>query len=72
EQTMDLMKCPPKTDDNGEVKAMRGGGCRRIDYLLTSKSSKLSPTGFWFSTAIGGLTDHIPVVLMCEEKAHSD
>lgn len=72
EQTMDLMVCEPKPDTNGLVKATRNGGRRRIDYLLSHEKSELVPTGFWFSTVIAGLSDHIPVVLMLETKLHSD
>ncbi|XP_066978015.1 sphingomyelin phosphodiesterase 5-like isoform X4 [Macrobrachium rosenbergii] len=73
EQTMELMTCGPKPDSNGNVTATKWGGRRRIDHLLCHKESLLSPTGFWFSTVIAGLTDHIPVVLMLElTKEHYD
>ncbi|XP_068234670.1 sphingomyelin phosphodiesterase 5-like isoform X2 [Palaemon carinicauda] len=73
EQTLELMTCSPKPDRNGHVTATKWGGRRRIDHLLSHKESLLSPTGFWFSTAIAGLSDHIPVILMLElTKEHYD
>ena len=60
------MTCSPKPDKNGNVTATKCGGRRRIDHLLYHKDSLASATGFWFSTVIAGLSDHIPVVLMLE------
>lgn len=61
EQTFDLMVCPPKADENGEVLYKPFGGMRRIDRILfRAGSAKVEGVGY--VSALAGLTDHVPVV----------
>lgn len=61
EQTFDLMVCPPKPDENGEVLYQPFGGMRRIDKILyRTGSAKVEGVGY--VSALAGLTDHVPVV----------
>lgn len=47
----------------GEVVAETWGGKRRIDRILLRKDSPAQVIGYAFSSALAGLTDHIPVAM---------
>ena len=64
EQTLDLMYCQPKADDDGEVRSKIFGGRRRIDRILVdTKSCKSEVEGYQFLTCLAGQSDHVPVAL---------
>lgn len=64
EQTMDLMYCQPKADENGEVRPKPFGGRRRIDRILVdTKACQSKVEGYQFLTCLAGQTDHVPVAL---------
>ena len=44
------------------------GGKRRIDRILMRKDSPANVVGYAFSSALAGLTDHIPVALSLKLK----
>lgn len=67
-QTLELMRVRPRVDSLGRVVATPEGGRRRIDRLTALRGGKMAPVGYWFSTVIAGLTDHVPVVMMLQEK----
>ncbi|KAG7164617.1 Sphingomyelin phosphodiesterase 3-like [Homarus americanus] len=68
EQTLELMWVNPKPGPSGMVEAIKEGGRRRIDHLILRNGDMVKPTAFWFSTVIGGLSDHMPVALTVERK----
>lgn len=47
----------------GDIVAETWGGKRRIDRILVRRDSPVKIVGYAFSTALAGLTDHIPVAL---------
>jgi len=61
EQTFDLMVCPPKPDQGGEVLSQPFGGMRRIDKILY-RTGSAAVEGVGYVSALAGLTDHVPVV----------
>ena len=64
EQTMDLMYCQPKPDEDGEVRPKPFGGRRRIDRILVDTEECQSKVeGYQFLTCLAGQTDHVPVAL---------
>ncbi|KAK8732880.1 hypothetical protein OTU49_006972, partial [Cherax quadricarinatus] len=70
EQQLDMMWIAPSLDPSGALHPLREGGRRRIDHLIVRYGDEVSPSAFWFSTVIAGLTDHIPVALMLERKQY--
>ena len=50
-------------DFAGKIITESWGGKRRIDKILINNETKARIAGFAFSTALAGLTDHIPVSL---------
>nr|CAH0101671.1 unnamed protein product [Daphnia galeata] len=63
EHTTALASIGPATNKNGEVVAETWGGKRRIDRILLRKDSPAQVIGYAFSSALAGLTDHIPVAM---------
>ncbi|KAG0718569.1 Sphingomyelin phosphodiesterase 3 [Chionoecetes opilio] len=66
--TLELMRSAPRPDADGQVRAVTEGGRRRIDKLVVKRGGEMAPVGYWFSTVIAGLTDHLPVVMMLQER----
>ncbi|XP_013072416.2 sphingomyelin phosphodiesterase 3-like isoform X2 [Biomphalaria glabrata] len=52
-----------KKDAQGNVLIFPEGGRRRIDYILSGRSSPLNVAGYHFVTKLATLTDHIPVAM---------
>jgi endonuclease/exonuclease/phosphatase family metal-dependent hydrolase len=55
-------------DETGKIVSEEWGGKRRIDRILVNHDNPACVTGFAFSTALAGLTDHIPVSLSLQVK----
>lgn len=63
EHTMALASIDAVRNQEGKIVSEVWGGKRRIDRILINHESSACITGFAFSTALAGLTDHIPVSL---------
>ena len=59
-QTTDLMFCPPKPNENGEVREEVWGGMRRIDRIVYDTRLESQPLGSAFFSTIGPNSDHVP------------
>lgn len=61
-----------KPDVDGYVPEKRYGGMRRIDRILYHKFPRVEVTGYSFITALGNLTDHIPVCMTLQTNPYGE